>query len=43
MGIALVASLLFGFGLTRLYDRKGLHRIPRPAETAEAAPEPATA
>ncbi|WP_030669315.1 YhgE/Pip domain-containing protein [Streptomyces sp. NRRL B-1347] len=46
MGIALVVSLLFGFGMTRLYDRKGLHRVPRPAEataTAEAAPEPASA
>ncbi|MFJ3875983.1 YhgE/Pip domain-containing protein [Streptomyces sp. NPDC090077] len=31
MGIALVAALLFGFGITRLYDRRGLHRIPHPA------------
>ncbi|MFD9902711.1 YhgE/Pip domain-containing protein [Streptomyces sp. NPDC059063] len=31
MGIALVVSVLFGLGVTRLYDRKGLHRIPRPA------------
>ncbi|MEV0438797.1 YhgE/Pip family protein [Streptomyces spectabilis] len=46
MGIALVVSLLFGFGMTRLYDRKGLHRVPRPAESApstEATPEPASA
>ncbi|TVL89515.1 ABC transporter [Streptomyces sp. SAJ15] len=42
MGVALVAALLFGFGITRLYDRKGLHRIPRPADSA-AAPEPAAA
>ncbi|QDQ09843.1 YhgE/Pip domain-containing protein [Streptomyces spectabilis] len=46
MGIALVVSLLFGFGMTRLYDRKGLHRVPRPAEStpsADATPEPASA
>ncbi len=49
MGIALVVSVLFGFGVTRFYDRKGMHRIPRPtdtaeaAEAAEAAPAPATA
>ncbi|MFI9203087.1 YhgE/Pip family protein [Streptomyces sp. NPDC053048] len=36
MGIALVVSVLFGFGVTRLYDRKGMHRIPRPADTDEA-------
>ncbi|MFK0222695.1 YhgE/Pip family protein [Streptomyces vinaceus] len=30
MGIALVAALVFGFAVTRLYDRRGLHRIPRP-------------
>ncbi|MFB7172825.1 YhgE/Pip domain-containing protein [Streptomyces sp. NPDC056254] len=29
MGAALVAALLFGFAVTRLYDRRGLHRIPR--------------
>ncbi|MGO4461201.1 YhgE/Pip domain-containing protein [Streptomyces sp. M-16] len=47
MGIALVAALAFGFAVTRLYDRRGLHRIPHPAdETGPAAPEasaPATA
>ncbi|MFI1256086.1 YhgE/Pip domain-containing protein [Streptomyces netropsis] len=49
MGIALAVSVLFGFGVTRFYDRKGMHRIPRPAESAEtdeadeAAPAPATA
>ncbi|WP_306432507.1 YhgE/Pip domain-containing protein [Streptomyces sp. A1136] len=30
MGIALVAALVFGFAVTRLYDRRGLHRIPLP-------------
>ncbi|MFF7725453.1 YhgE/Pip domain-containing protein [Streptomyces sp. NPDC008001] len=55
MGIAFAASVLFGFGVTRFYDRKGLHRHPRPEEAAEgtgadeaagsadAAPAPATA
>ncbi|MEI5103538.1 DUF3533 domain-containing protein [Streptomyces sp. PmtG] len=42
MGIALAVSLLFGFGMTRLYDRKGLHRVPRPAESPAAASEPAS-
>ncbi|MCA6092193.1 SNG1 family protein [Streptomyces sp. SCA3-4] len=37
MGLALVTGALFGFGVTRFYDRKGLHRIPRPAEAAEDA------
>ncbi|WP_326647708.1 YhgE/Pip domain-containing protein [Streptomyces sp. NBC_01750] len=33
MGIGMVAALLFGFAMTRYYDRKGLHRIvPEPAE-----------
>lgn len=42
LGIALVAALLFGFGVTRFYDRKGLHRVPRPAgESADAEPVPA--
>jgi hypothetical protein len=27
LAIGLVAASLFGFGVTRLYDRKGLHRI----------------
>ncbi|MFF4738387.1 YhgE/Pip domain-containing protein [Streptomyces sp. NPDC001262] len=44
MGIALAAALLFGFGMTYFYDRKGLHRVPRPAdESADAEPEPAPA
>ncbi|MEU3778489.1 DUF3533 domain-containing protein [Streptomyces sp. NPDC032472] len=43
MGIALAVSLAFGFGMTRLYDRKGLHRIPRPEEAADAAAEPVKA
>ncbi|MFD0265081.1 DUF3533 domain-containing protein [Streptomyces sp. NPDC127106] len=41
MGIALAVSLAFGFGVTRLYDRRGLHRIPQPAESSVAAPAPA--
>ncbi|MFF0062536.1 DUF3533 domain-containing protein [Streptomyces sp. NPDC005279] len=33
MGVGLVAALLFGFAMTRYYDRKGLHRIvPEPAD-----------
>ncbi|MFD8142924.1 YhgE/Pip domain-containing protein [Streptomyces sp. NPDC059708] len=48
MGIALAAALAFGFAVTAFYDRRGLHRIPRPeAEAgtpdAPAAAEPATA
>ncbi|MEU8546143.1 YhgE/Pip domain-containing protein [Streptomyces roseoverticillatus] len=44
MGIAFVAAVLFGFGVTRLYDRKGLHRIPRAAdESTEAAAAPVAA
>ncbi|MFF4160229.1 YhgE/Pip domain-containing protein [Streptomyces sp. NPDC001678] len=44
MGIALVVALLFGFGVTRFYDRKGLDRIPRPTEPAdEAVPAAAAA
>ncbi|MEU8463365.1 YhgE/Pip family protein [Streptomyces sp. NPDC029003] len=41
MGVALVAALLFGFAVTRLYDRRGLHRIPHPdgeTGTPDAAP-----
>lgn len=45
MGVALVAALIFGFTVTRLYDRKGLHRIPHPdaetgAEVPAETPEP---
>ncbi|MCB5167704.1 SNG1 family protein [Streptomyces bambusae] len=51
MGIALAVSLVFGFAVTRLYDRRGLHRIPHPADAQEdagtktgtAADEPAPA
>ncbi|MFD0385503.1 DUF3533 domain-containing protein [Streptomyces stramineus] len=46
MGVALAVSVLFGLGVTRFYDRKGMHRIPRPAdatEATEAAPAPVTA
>ncbi|MEU7167182.1 YhgE/Pip family protein [Streptomyces morookaense] len=42
LGIALAAALVFGFGMTWFYDRKGLHRVPRPAdEAADAEPVPA--
>ncbi|MEV0414292.1 DUF3533 domain-containing protein [Streptomyces sp. NPDC050448] len=46
MGVALVAALLFGFTVARIYDRKGLHRIPRPDGEAEdgapVSPAPGT-
>ncbi|MFD8410269.1 YhgE/Pip domain-containing protein [Streptomyces sp. NPDC059650] len=41
MGIALAVSVVFGFGVTRFYDRKGLHRIPQNAEAPAASPAPA--
>ncbi|MEU5423617.1 YhgE/Pip domain-containing protein [Streptomyces sp. NPDC001407] len=41
LGIALVVAALFGFGMTRFYDRKGLHRVPPSAKSVEAEPEPA--
>ncbi|GAA2500724.1 hypothetical protein GCM10010276_48690 [Streptomyces longisporus] len=34
LAAGLVAAALFGFGVLRWYDRKGLHRIP-----AESKPE----
>ncbi|MCX5380457.1 YhgE/Pip domain-containing protein [Streptomyces sp. NBC_00091] len=37
MGIALVTALAFGFAVAHLYDRRGLHRIPRPDADTEAA------
>ncbi|MFJ3203036.1 YhgE/Pip domain-containing protein [Streptomyces sp. NPDC086989] len=45
MGVALVAALVFGFAVTRLYDRRGLHRVPRPTEAGAPAetPEPPAA
>ncbi|GHF71179.1 hypothetical protein GCM10010218_60650 [Streptomyces mashuensis] len=49
MGIALVVSVLFGFGVTRFYDRKGMDRIPRPtddtpsSDSSEPVAEPAPA
>ncbi|MBH1938145.1 YhgE/Pip family protein [Streptomyces sp. AV19] len=43
MGIALAVAVVFGFGITRLYDRKGLHRAQRPEESADAEPAPAAA
>ncbi|MFI5671878.1 YhgE/Pip domain-containing protein [Streptomyces sp. NPDC051704] len=39
MGIALVAALAFGFAVTRFYDRRGLHRIPRPGDESGASAE----
>jgi YhgE/Pip-like protein len=30
MAIALPVALIWGFGVTHLYDRKGLHRVPQP-------------
>ncbi|MEU8774157.1 YhgE/Pip family protein [Streptomyces sp. NPDC048606] len=42
MGVALVAALVFGFAVARLYDRRGLHRIPRSGAEAQA-PEAAGA
>ncbi|MCX4705458.1 DUF3533 domain-containing protein [Streptomyces sp. NBC_01373] len=41
MAIGLVAASLFGFGVTRLYDRKGLHRIPSEVEKPTQAGAPA--
>jgi ABC-type multidrug transport system permease subunit len=39
MAIALPVALIWGFGITHLYDRKGLHRVPQPdhADALEAA------
>ncbi|MEY9995469.1 YhgE/Pip-like protein [Streptomyces sp. V4I8] len=40
MAVGLTAAALFGFGVTRWYDRKGLHRIPvetTPEKTAAPA------
>lgn len=41
LGVGLLAAGLFGFGMTRLYDRKGLHRIPHEAGEPERAAVPA--
>ncbi|MFD3497092.1 DUF3533 domain-containing protein [Streptomyces sp. NPDC058678] len=41
LAIGLVAASLFGFGVTRLYDRKGLHRIPSEVEKPTQAGVPA--
>ncbi|GAA3120846.1 hypothetical protein GCM10020254_80040 [Streptomyces goshikiensis] len=40
MGVAFVAALVFGFAVTRVYDRRGLHRIPHP-EAGTGVPAPA--
>ncbi|WP_306367759.1 DUF3533 domain-containing protein [Nocardiopsis sp. CC223A] len=37
MAVGLAAAVLFGFGVTGWYDRKGLHRVPAAAEPEEAA------
>ncbi|GAA3368008.1 YhgE/Pip domain-containing protein [Streptomyces sannanensis] len=39
IGVGFVVALLFGFGMTRFYDRKGLHRSP--IEGLEPHPVPA--
>jgi len=41
MAIALPVALIWGFGVTHLYDRKGLHRVPKPDHAG--ALEPTTA
>jgi hypothetical protein len=42
--IALVAATLFGFAVTRFYDRKGLHRHPHPVgDVEQVAPAHAAA
>lgn len=43
LALALGAALLFGLGVTRFYDRRGLHRIPPPTTLANGAPAAATA
>ncbi|MFJ3927643.1 YhgE/Pip domain-containing protein [Streptomyces sp. NPDC090022] len=35
MAVALVAALIFGFAVARLYDHRGLHRIPLPTPGTE--------
>ncbi|MBL1098541.1 YhgE/Pip domain-containing protein [Streptomyces coffeae] len=42
MAIALGAALLFGLGVTRFYDRRGLHRIPPPTTPVGDTLTPAT-
>ena len=37
MAVGLAAAVLFGFGMTGWYDRKGLHRIPAESEPETAA------
>ncbi|GAA1244325.1 YhgE/Pip domain-containing protein [Kitasatospora nipponensis] len=40
IAVGVVAALVFGFGMTRYYDRKGLHRVhpePEPAPAAATA------
>ncbi|MFJ8112682.1 YhgE/Pip family protein [Streptomyces sp. NPDC096132] len=41
LAVGLAVALLFGFGMTRLYDHKGLHRIPPEATAREKAALPA--
>jgi len=41
MAIALPAALIWGFGITRFYDLRGLHRVPPPDPSGD--PETATA
>ena len=46
MAIALPVALIWGFGVTHLYDRKGLHRVPKHVPDGMVVPpagfEPAT-
>lgn len=41
LGVGLLIAGLCGFGITRRYDRKGLHRIPHQAGEPERAAVPA--
>ncbi|MEU1407323.1 DUF3533 domain-containing protein [Streptomyces sp. NPDC005728] len=41
IGVGLLVACLFGFGMTRFYDRKGLHRIPHEDREPERAAVPA--
>ncbi|UQW99498.1 DUF3533 domain-containing protein [Streptomyces sp. RerS4] len=42
LGVALPAALLFGFTVARIYDRRGMHRIPHPDGEPKPKPEAET-